>query len=92
MATLIAREPHIAEALQHRRWHRFEIGSRSLFLHHEPLPRLQEELELPHISRGCETARVSLGREPGANVSDGNGSYSQFIQISNPSVLGRHRD
>ena len=42
---------HIAEALQHRRLYRFEIGSRSLLLHHEPLPRLQEVFELPHISR-----------------------------------------
>ena len=62
MATLITRELHIAESLQHRRLHRFKIGSRSLLLHHEPLPRLQEEFELPHISRGCETTRVALGR------------------------------
>ena len=58
--------------------HRFEIGSRSLFLHHEPLPRLQEELELPHISRGSETARIprSVNQEPTSRMG------TEFIRSS----------
>ena len=59
---IVTRELHMAEALQHRRLHRFKIGSWTLFLHHKPLPRLQEELELPHISRMCKTACIALGR------------------------------